>query len=85
MKYTVKQMMPAAPGMYLLDERTKSATLVVMWALIEEATEKEPVQHIVGLTHIDLGTDLEDAIDNNLNMESPSYTTQVPKDFKTFR
>ncbi len=88
MAYRVQQMMPAAPGMYLVDTEKRTATLVVMWALVTKVDTKQgegfPEQQIVGLTHLDLGGDLADALSHAVE-DGPDYTTQVPTNFKTFR
>lgn len=89
MAYRVRQMMPAAPGMYLLDEDKRVATLVVMWVMADKVDDSDKVhsQHIVGLTHLDMSDDLGHTLIHILGDDEPEpvYTTQVPKDFKTFR
>lgn len=66
----VKQMMPAAPGMYRFVDDKKTADLIVMWVLAEIHEEPEDPKEtfipittqIVGLTVSELNMDLSEAI-----------------------
>ena len=91
MGYRALQMTQAAPGMYLRQGNT--FTLVVMWVLtVDMGADQELYeskdddtqdnvlysQHIVGLTHLDLAIDLQDALEDAVarHRKGVQYTTQ---------
>ncbi len=84
MKYVVKQIMAAAPGMYVLEPKTKTAQLIVMWALTETVEEDGTVSgsHVLGLTVHDMVCDLQDVVSDILLAEdAPTFTTNVPREY----
>lgn len=78
MEYTVKQIMQAEAGMYLVNGR--DATLVVMWALVEcynRHAVPNTVQKVIGLTVNDLKySDLTNVFKDRFH-EMGEYSTRV--------